>query len=152
MRKKIVLTAMIMSLLTMPMQVFAATNESITTSEDVKSVKGSSIPTAFFNRETSNCVLNANTSTYSQYILADADDTIELYLTTNPKSPSFVLQIEAIDYRTGKVVDSYMLMMFQQENVNYYGYTFKKDTSAGHCYFRFSNLSDTKGTFKYQLW
>jgi hypothetical protein len=141
-----------MSLLAIPMQVSAAPSEDIAVSEDSVSLKGSSIPTAFFNKETSNCVLNANTSTYSQYILADSDDTIELYLTTNPQSPDFVLQVEAIDYRTNKVVDSVMLMMFQQDTVNYYAYTFKKDTSAGHCYFRFSNLSGTKGTFKYQLW
>lgn len=152
MRKRLVLSVLIMSLLTIPMQVSAATNEDNAVSKDSISVNSSSIPTAFFNTETANCVLNPNTSTYSKYILADADDTIELYLTTNPLSPDFVLQVEAIDYRTNKVVDSVMLMMFQQSTVNHYGYTFKKDTSKGHCYFRFSNLSNTKGTFKYQLW
>ena len=152
MRKKIILMAMGMSLLISPVKASAVTSEQVKVSEDLASTYNSSIPTAYFNREFGQMTLYGNSSAYSKYIIYGSTDYFSVYLTTDPNSPDFVLSVEMIDCKTNKVVDKGMLMMFQQSTPNHYGIDFKKESPDQQCYFKFSNLSDVKGTFEYQLY
>lgn len=152
MRKKIGLIAMAITLLVSPTRAFAGTCENVNVSGDSVATYSSSIPTAYSNYESGELILYADSYAYSKYILYGSKDSFEVYLTTDPSSPNFVLLVEMIDCKTNKVVDDGMLMMFQQSTPNHYGMTLKKESPDQQCYFKFSNLSDVKGTFKYQLY
>lgn len=145
--KKIVIAILLMSLSVTPTIVSATEINEV---DESISTYGSSRPTAFFERESKTLVLNPDASTYSDYIIFNTRDHQTVTLIKDPKSPEFVIQVEAFDYRTHELVSDMMFYLFEEPGTLIYDVP-KDDARAQHLYYRFTNLSDVKGTLTYRI-